>query len=83
MTIPVGYPKVPPVIEGEKERMTQFIEQELNIDDTPDFLTAQELLFEQRLDALGPDLVTLTQGKLSTSEIPFWSKFGHQYVAFW
>ena len=64
MTIPVGYPKVPPVIEGEKERMTQFIEQELNIDDTPDFLTAQELLFEQRLEALGPDLVTLTQGKL-------------------
>ena len=26
-----------------------------------DFLTTQQLLFEERLDQLGPDLVTLTQ----------------------
>ena len=41
--------------------MRNFIESDQVIDDTTDFLTAQELLFEQRLDSLGPDLVTLTQ----------------------
>ena len=62
VTIPVGYPKIPPIIDGENERMTNFIESDRVIDDSTDFLTAQELLFEQRLDSLGPDLVTLTQG---------------------
>ena len=46
--------------------MTSFIDSDEVLDDTTDFLTAQELLFEQRLDSLGPDLVTLTQDKVKT-----------------
>lgn len=61
VTIPVGYPKIPPIIEGENEQMTQFLDSGANIDDSTDFLTTQQLLFEERLDQLGPDLVTLTQ----------------------
>ena len=31
VTIPVGYPKIPPIIEGENEQMTQFLDSGANI----------------------------------------------------
>lgn len=63
ITIPNGYPSIPPLIQNEKYlgNNSKTGMEMAEYDQEEDFLKIQEDFFEERLDSLGPDLVTLTQ----------------------
>jgi len=66
ITIPDGYPSIPPIIQNESDRgcITENKSDGMEMaeyDEDEDFLKVQEQYFDERLDSLGPDLVTLTQ----------------------
>jgi len=63
ITIPDGYPSIPPIIQNESD-ITEDKSDGMEMaeyDEDEDFLKVQEQFFDERLDSLGPDLVTLTQ----------------------
>merc|ERR1719285_881208 len=61
VTIPNGYPSIPPIIKNEQSEHEKDNMEMSEYDEDEDFLKIQESFFEERLDSLGPDLVTLTQ----------------------
>ena len=55
VTIPQGYPSIPPIIQNERDETKDSMEMS-DFDEEDDFLKVQESFFEERLDSLGPDL---------------------------
>ena len=58
ITIPDGYPSIPPIIQNESE-ITEDKSDGMEMaeyDEDEDFLKVQEQFFDERLDSLGPDL---------------------------
>ena len=56
ITIPNGYPSIPPLIQNEKLETGKSGMEMAEYDQEEDFLKIQEDFFEERLDSLGPDL---------------------------
>ena len=58
ITIPDGYPSIPPIIQNESD-ITEDKSDGMEMaeyDEDEDFLKVQEQFFDERLDSLGPDL---------------------------